>query len=441
MNRFTAAYKVLTNRHVRVIDADGFPVEFTAGLGFPNDLTTSQMLDDSMVVASRGYIARAFSEPPLGLYNETKEEFVPFPPLKKLMANANVNNYSSRNFRAATGADIGVLGNSYWRPRSNKTIEILPAAQVTVERHEKNVNLITGYTYDDKKYSPNEIFHIRGLPNPKDPAMGLNLLKCLKNLIILDERATAYLNLSLEKLGLLGVFVSPNFEKPSRGNARVPHVKINEKGRKQDDAEAGEERYNSSLASLQKGYGVYWPGDADINKIAPPPREMQALDIFRRTESRLAAVLAVSAKLMEFEFSAEASTFNNIAIARRWVAETLLLYLWEIVEEQLTWFFLYNPQSPILSDTLDIEKDKDEFSLKFDLKKVPALQESKFQETDWVLELVKERVISREAAAQMLKLPFTGDNEDPPESREEDRGENTPRARARARVPSESAGG
>ena len=67
--------------------------------------------------------------------------------------------------------------------------------------------------------------------------------------------------------------------------------------------------------------------------------------------------------------------------------------------------------------------------------------EWRFQETDWVLDLVRERVISREHAAELVKLPFTGDDDDFYFQTEGDRDVNSEAARARARVPSESAAG
>ena len=428
--------------NVRVFDSDGFAFRFAGrGLGFPRSLSTKEILADSLIVSGRAYISRAYSEPPLGLYNSTSKSFEPFPELDRLFARANGNNYSARNFRAAVGGDVGVLGNAYLYPRPNGTMELLPAAEVTISKDVANSNVIEAYTYGGKKIPADQVFHIRGLPDPIDPTQGLNLADVLHSMIVLDQRATAYLNLSLEKLGLLGVFVSPNMDVGPKD--RTPIYQTNEPGRRKDDSDAATKRYNDALNGLQSGEGVSWPTDANINKIAPTPREMLALDIYRRTESRMAAVLAVSARLMELEFSAESSTFNNAAIARRWVAENLLIYLWDVTAEQASEFLLYHPRSPILEAAVarGISTTDAKYSLKFDLTKIPALQEWRFQETDWVLDLVRERVISREHAAELVKLPFTGDDDDFYFQTEGDRDVNSEAARARARVPSESAAG
>ena len=390
---------------VQVLDEDGFPLFSEAGLGFPTNLNNHQLLNDSMATAAWGYISRSFSEPNLRVMNKDSEEFFPFPELTNLLHTPNPNVLSKRLLLSSIGGNVGLLGNCYIRATPSPSLEILPTLDVSVER-DTNKNNIIGYRYQNELYSKDEIFHIRGIYNPKDPSMGLNLLECLRSLIILDQRATAYLNLALEKLGMLGIFVSPNMNIGAR--ERAPHYKYESAGESADSVKASTKRYNDSLSLLQAGKGVYWPSDASIEKVAPAPREMLALDIYRRTESRMAAVVAVSARLMEFEFSAEASTFNNIAIARRFVAETLLLFLWQVVEEQLTYYLLKHPTSPIFEAAAQLPPD---MVLKFDTSSVAALQEDKFQETDRVIKLLEAGLITRETAALMLSVPLAPEAE------------------------------
>ncbi len=388
-----ARFKNLLRRsNVQVLDADGFPIEDNTDSS--RNITLNRAMRTSLAVSAQRFLGSAFAEPELQILDEADKPMVIDPSTARTLLRPNQFQKSKTNFMGAIGRDLGVLGECFLHKVETSeglVLNRLPPLLVVPEPTDDKRGF-KHYTYNDKDYSVEEIIHLKGIEDYENPLRGMCPLAALLSTISLDENATFYSNTSLERLGLLGIFIAPDYELTGK-NQLFKYVGEAEMS---TETQASVKRFNDSINRLVRGLAVYWPGKAVINRIAPSPKDMQALEVYRKTESRMAAVLGVSASLMNLEVGLDQSTYNNLVVMRKFVTENTLVHLWKSVQEHLTNELLFERNLP--------------GRFQFNWKTLPSLSEDLNTLTNRVAVMIDKRIISPEAGAEMIGVAYTGDD-------------------------------
>lgn len=332
--------RITKNGNVQLLDADGFPI---AGAGEVNTLSTGSMqaaLLNDMIFGASMYLGRAFSEPSLRIVNdknEPLEERIPLDDVLDCTYNPNID--SRGQLLKHTGRSVGVFGQEYLSKTYGSSgeiigIHILPFIGTDVEYDTESTHIVS-YNYAGKKYPAKDVIHVKGALSLGDnPLMAEIPLQTLLQQVALDTEATRYMRLVLQKLGIIGGLVMDR-------TGKMPKVSGFMQGDSDEDGKEAAlkshaERLNKALGELQDGKVVAWPYDSEIGNIALKPRDIQPLEVYRKVESKSASVFGIAAPLLHYEIGNDNSTYNNLLVMRKEVADTTMRDLWDTVSEQLT---------------------------------------------------------------------------------------------------------
>jgi hypothetical protein len=242
-------------------------------------------------------------------------------------------------------------------------------------------------------YRPENILHIRDLPDPRNPLIGLGRLKCFLPYLLAVQNAGEYTNEAFRK-GNTGIVLMPP---EGAGPAGYSHAEESEMlGHKR--------RLDRGLAAGGSTPIMYLTSYLVHEKIGLSPQEMSAETIVDRPESYILAAAGLPALIFGLPSAVSGSTFNNVAEANRAAWEDSAASLFEMMAEGVQNQVLYRVD-PDTGEEEGRYGDGAGLEVWADTSEVPALQENATEKAEHWIALVDAGLVTREYAASQLDIP------------------------------------
>ncbi len=176
------------------------------------------------------------------------------------------------------------------------------------------------------EFDPSEIVHLRhGIPDPKNPAMGLSPLAALVRQICTDNEASTYLASLLANMGVPGVILSPK-----EGNTWPSN---DQRDRMRD--------LWRSFTRDRRGEPLALPGPIDIRQITLSPTDLKAIDAKVQASTEICAALGIDPMIVGLP--SQSKTYNNMQQAREAFYEDTIFSLLEAISEGISSTLLDQP--------------------------------------------------------------------------------------------------
>jgi hypothetical protein len=262
------------------------------------------------------------------------------------------------------------------------------------------------------EYPPGLVLHIRDLPDPRNPLIGLGRLKCFLPYLLAVQNAGEYTNEAFRK-GNTGIVLMPP---EGAGPAGYSHV---------EEAEmlGHKRRLDRGLAAGGTTPIMYLTSFLVHEKIGLSPQEMSAETIVDRPESYILAAAGLSPLLFDIPSSSNSRTYSNKAEARRGAWEDSAVPLFGLIAEGVQDQVLYRVD-PDTGDEEGRYGDAPGLEVWADTSEVPALQENMTEKAEHWIALVDTGMVKREYAASQLDIPEEAIPEE--EEEEEEAGDFNP---------------
>ncbi len=217
--------------------------------------------------------------------------------------------------RSTGGALIGFwpLHPSQVQPKSDRYIDGSP---------NQGADLVT--RFDITPYggggvlsvAPSEVVHFRhGLPDPKNPALGVSPLAALVRQVCTDNEAATYLASLLANMGVPGVILSP------KEGATWPS---------NDQRERMRELWRTFTRD-RRGEPLALPGPIDIRQVTLSPTDLKVIEAKVQASTEICAALGVDPMIVGLP--SQSKTYNNMEQAREaFYEDTIFSLLQAIVE-------------------------------------------------------------------------------------------------------------
>lgn len=324
-------------------------------------------------------------------------------------------------------ADFLIDGNVYFvivRDNGGEPMELwwVPTWQVQVNASGNPVRPVDHYRvsglhghYID--YDPEEIVHVRDLIDARNPVVGIGILKSFLEYLAALQHGGAYTDRALRR-GNAGIAIMPPKDGGQMGYHRGSPEEM--------EMLAHKERLDRGLSRDDGTAVIALTTYLEHAKIGFSPEEMTLDRILDRPESYICSAMGQSALLHDLPSSSATRTFANKGEARRAVWEDSLVPMLGIFSEAFTRQVLYRTDPDSGNDESQFRGDGQGMEVWADTSGVPALQEDRTEKARHLLELLADRVVTREYVASQLDIPPEAVPEDEPEQDDEDEGEIDP---------------
>ncbi len=296
------------------------------GVGNTYMARAENLIDNSAVMASLGWIMRNFPQAPMVIAkrkpDRTMGEIIEEHPLDLLVRHPN--KYSSgRLLWQSTALSFNINGNAYWikvRGGGKQIVElwwephfsIRPvASSVAGELIGKYQIFRSGYWYD---VAVEDVVHFKFGQDPRNPMLGISVLETALREVFIDEQAAEYSATMLKNLGVVGWIISP----PDQGTlTNVSDLR---------------NLVTQRTTGANRGMPMVWSEALKVEKPDNRPGDMMAADI-RQTPieritgltgvNRMVAGLGADPTYANFEQAREAAYEENIMPTKDAMADTL----------------------------------------------------------------------------------------------------------------------
>ncbi len=281
--------------------------------------------------------------------------------INNLLDNPN-DSYDSTVLWAGTLISWGLTGNAYWfvvRDRFGVPAQLWYIPHFQVQPYWAGSDFITGYKYfvngQTMYMPPEDVIHFRFGFNPLNMRLGLARLQSILREIFTDSEATAYTAAILRNMGILGLFISPDYSKLPAAVNTIPTWNEQELADKMDARITGTMRGKTVASTLP--INIASPGQS--------PDKMALDNIRRYPEARICSAFGLSPMLVGLTSGLERSTFSNFEQAVQAGWQSSLLPSMRMMAKQGT-MQLLNPLLP--------PAQVGKYVIEFDTSKIRALQ-------------------------------------------------------------------
>jgi HK97 family phage portal protein len=329
----------------------------------------------------------AYPEARLKVYRKTAAGLEPLPnhPLQILLDNPNPQMGQAELLQyIALYKPIG--GSAYLykvRSAARRVVELLPLndSQITPVGGNNlpidHYNWTNEETGKDEAISSEDIVHLKWMPDPLAPHLGLSPLIAVAREIDLDAEARRYLFALLKNDAVPRTVITgpPGMTPLSK-----------------DERERLENLVNDRYSGDNRGKAAVL-GGLDIKRVSLDLQELAFEALSRVPEARIAGALRVPPVLAFLNVGLEQMTYNNVEGMRRIFTEGTMSRLWRIDADEIG------------TDLLPEFGNSTGLIVKFDTSEVPALQENVAELRTWANDALSRGGITRNQYLAYLGLP------------------------------------
>lgn len=328
-----------------------------------------QGLGSSLVVATVGWTARNFTQPPLRIRHKRREgKKLVYDEVEPGLAGAGLllrlweypnEFYSGRLMMKALVVDYETTGEAFLlklRNGSGRIAELwwIPQALIQPRWPADGSVYISHYEYNPNgvpiAIEVSDIVHLRDGLDPRNPRRGFNKLASLAREIFTDDEASNFSATLLANLGVPGVIISPK----DTGVASRNRI---------EDPEGVKDSYMEKFTGDRRGEPLILTSPTEVQILSFSPEQMGLVNLRRLPEERVSAVLGVPAIVAGLGAGLDRSTYSNMEEARQAAFEEKIIPMGIDWAQDLKVQFL-NELVPI-----------DQYEVDFDLSGVRVLQE------------------------------------------------------------------
>jgi hypothetical protein len=248
---------------------------------------------------------------------------------------------------------------------------------------------------DDVEYPPEDVVHIRDLPDPRNPLVGMSRLRPFLPHLLAVQSGGEYINEALTK-GNTGIVLMPPAG-PGGGSYEFTEVE-------EAQMRAHQRRIQDGLARGGNNPVMFLTANLVHETIGLSPDEMKADTILDRSESYAFAACGLNPVMFGVPSATAGSTFNNVAEATRSAWEDGALPKFGRIAYTLKEQVLYR-RDPDTGERVGQFGDPPGMEVWPDTSEVPALREDQAQKSEYLGELFDRGIITREYYASQLDIP------------------------------------
>lgn len=345
---------------------------------------------NSAVFACISTLAFAFPEPALRVFRRDKDdEVIDGHPIRRLLERPNAD-MGEAELLSCVVTYMALGGNAYlYKARSStgQVVELWPYHAGELWPVGSATQWIDHYVYDRgdgelQVVDKNDVIHCKWMPDPQHPGSGLAPLKTIARETDIDNELTRYLYALL-------------------CNDAMPRTAL----RLPETAHLSEEQYKRLKEQFTLRYGgdrrggvAVLEGGIEIERLALDLNELAFGAIGNVSEARIAAAFRVPPIVAGLSAGLEKGTMANYKEARRQFAEDALVPLWRNVASEI-------------EQSLRPDFNAVDVRVRFDLRQVEALTESKDKLWVRVLDAVGQQVLQvNEARSALGYDPVAGED-------------------------------
>lgn len=303
---------------------------------------TWRLLDKFLQLVNEGYrrnavvyacirlLASAVPEAPLQVYQTggKQDALIPNHPLRLLMQRPNPY-LSEFEFWELTVTNLSIVGQAFWWKERSNVGQVIGLWPLRPDRIEPILGptargLLAGWRYwlDGAHYDlPANDVLVFNYPDPSDDTGGvlggLGPLQVLAREVDTDNEATSFVYAMLRNYAMPGIIITSK-------------AKLN-----QAEANRLKENFASKYGDMQRGRPAVIDADTTVQPLSHSLKNLEFPDVRALGEARIAAAFGVPAILVGLKVGLDRSTFNNMAEAREFMAETTLSVLWRRLSDQV----------------------------------------------------------------------------------------------------------
>ncbi len=390
--------KYLLEREIRKLPVASESTEFlpTAqrySQSIMNDPTTAVFANEaykrnSIVFDCIGIRVDALQSAPLKVYHKVTKAEVPDCSLAKILSAPNpVTDQSTLLMYLETY--LGVGGNAYLHKvrdgyGSLKQLYPYHASQMTPQLY--GANWITKYRYDNgggyiANIDADDIIHFRwNSVDFQKPWMAISPLASLAKEVDLDNHT-----MEMEITIILNSAIIPFAIIPGAGTRVMTD----------DQIKMQLEKLQTRYAGKNTGRGMILNPGTDIKPLGVSPKDLGNLTSHQIPETRIPAVFKVPLTKTSFYTSLQNSTMNNRGSDELVFAQTMVTHMAKLANT-LT--------HGIKGERFEDGTSGDEYEIKFDASKIPALQEQQWQKRKQVTEEFTGNLITQNEGREQLGM-------------------------------------
>jgi HK97 family phage portal protein len=348
----------------------------------------------SAVTACMRALTFSFPEPPLNVYQLTKDGELPVDythPMQALIRNPNPD-MGEAEFMQFCIAYAAPMGNVYlWKERSKngKVLHLWPWSDKDIRPvagHNSSEGIVSGYEFNcgdgtTFSISKNDIIHWKWMIDPLNPWRGMGALECAWRDIASDNESSQYAYTMFKSNGIPPFIITLA-----------------------DGDELNDERVERLLSEWKKRYGKKnrsgLPGFLEygmqVQKLGWNMQEMDLSNLKNIPESRICAAFGVPATIAGLYVGLKRSDYGD-GEARKSYAESTLVALWRTFASEVT-----NGLRPEFGSNLVCH---------FDLDAVRALQENVNAKWERLGKAWNDSAITRAMFLRMVGLKYGPEDE------------------------------
>lgn len=258
------------------------------------------------------WFARVFPEAPIKVSKKSPDgpKEILNHPMVELLEFPNAF-YSGELLWRATTADRMITGNAYWlkvRSDMDRVLQLwwIPSWMIEPKWDRNNPDgskFITHYEYlvDGRKieYEVRDIVHFRHGLDSTNMRKGFSPVSLLTREIFTDDEAAHFTASILNNLGMPGVIIAPDSDKPM-----------------QADPETIKQKFEERFTGDNRGRALVLTAKTQVHKLSFSPEELNVRNLRRIPEERATAIYGIPAVVVGLGAGLDRSTFANMAEAR-----------------------------------------------------------------------------------------------------------------------------
>lgn len=363
----------------------GSKVDFAAKVG--------DGMGSSVLMAAINFILRTFPEAPPIVERRTKDQWGEDQdhPLTEKLENPNPY-YGGRLLWMATVSDF-LFGNAYWLKIRNAQGGIaelwwVPRATMKPCRPADGSQYISHYEYNPGSGTVSlpvhDVVHFRYGTDPKNPQLGLSPIASLYRDIYVDDLAASFTASILDKLGIVGVIISPK-----EGQAKAGAF------------EETKEYIDKNFTGDKRGSALALARPTDVQLLQYNLQGFDAAPIRDVSEERVCAMLGIPAAVVGFGTGLHQTKVGATMKEMRQLAWTTgIIPLQEMIADEIN-------RSLLPEFTQQPRRDY----MRFDTSKVRALWEDTNEKHDRIRKDFQAKLIDRATALREMGRPVKPEDE------------------------------
>lgn len=314
--------------------------------------------------------------------------------------------FSARETWAMVAAGFLIDGNAYLvvvRDNAGRPAELwwVPNHQVEIVAGDDPARPISHYRVDSHShgsfdYAPDDVVHIKDLPDTENPLVGQGVLKAFLSDILGHKRGAEYTESVLRRCNA-GILLMP----PSGGSGGMSYAYT---PAEEDEMRGHAARIRRGLDRGAESNVMFSTAPLAVEKIGFSPEEMALDRILDRPEAYIASAMGLSPLLLDLPSSRDSKTYANKAEARKGAWEDSVIPMLGVIAGAVRDQVLYRPGA-FRDEPIGQFGDAPGLEVWADTSEVPALQENKQEVADYWVGLVDAGLCTPEYAASQLDIP------------------------------------